>query len=159
MAVNFTRSSGNEMPIAIPTIGLTLHVRLSGDVTGGAFSIIETVNAPGKGPPKHRHPEAEIFRVLEGRYLYEVDGSRFYAAAGDVVSIPGNAEHCFINVTDKPARQYIMITPALDANAFFTELAGVMIDGLPDPAALNEFGRKWQVEFLGQPLKPSDHPT
>ena len=29
------------------------------------------MNAPGKGPPRHRHHEAEIFRVIEGRYLYD----------------------------------------------------------------------------------------
>ncbi|HEY1864044.1 MAG TPA: cupin domain-containing protein, partial [Roseiarcus sp.] len=73
-----------------------------------------------KGPPRHRHPEAEIFRVLEGRYLYEMDGRRFYAEPGDVVRIPGGAEHGFVNVMDKPARQYILIVPALDAAAFFT---------------------------------------
>ena len=78
--------------------------------------IIETINAPGKGPPRHKHEEAEIFRVLEGRYLYEMDGRRFYAETGDVISIPGGAEHGFVNVTDKPARQYILIAPALDAS-------------------------------------------
>jgi hypothetical protein len=30
---------------------------------------MEQVNAPGFGPPLHRHNEAEIFRVLEGVYL------------------------------------------------------------------------------------------
>ena len=44
-----------------------------------------------------------------------MDGRRFYAETGDVVSIPGGAEHGFVNVTDKPARQFILIVPALDA--------------------------------------------
>jgi quercetin dioxygenase-like cupin family protein len=38
-----------------------------------------------------------------------MDGHRFYAETGDVVSIPAGAEHGFLNVTDKPARQYILI--------------------------------------------------
>ena len=63
------------------------------------------------------------------------------------------------NVTDAPARQYILITPALDAAAFFTELAGTMRDGVPDRAALNAFGVKWGIEFLGPPLNPHDLPT
>jgi hypothetical protein len=29
--------------------------------SGGAFSIIETINAPGNGRPRRKHPEAEIF--------------------------------------------------------------------------------------------------
>ncbi len=159
MSISFVHSKGADAPITIPAIGLDLMVRMAPALTGGAFSIIETINAPGKGPPRHKHPEAEIFRVLEGRYLYEMDGRRFYAEVGDVVSIPGGAEHGFVNVTDKPARQYILIFPALDAAAFFSELAGVMRNGVPDKAALNRFGVKWRVEFLGPPLTLADQPT
>ena len=159
MSISFLHSRGTELPIKIPAIGLDLFVRMPPAASGGAFCFIETINAPGKGPPRHRHHEAEIFRVIEGRYLYEADGRRFYAEAGDVVSIPGGVEHGFVNVTDAPARQYILISPALDAQAFFTELAGTMRDGAPDQAALNAFGVKWGVEFLGPPLSPRDLPT
>ncbi|HEY1780935.1 MAG TPA: cupin domain-containing protein [Roseiarcus sp.] len=159
MSISFVHSKGADAPIAIPAIGLDLFVRMAPAASGGAFSIIETINAPGKGPPRHKHPEAEIFRVLEGRYLYEMDGRRFYAEVGDVVSIPGGAEHGFVNVTDKPARQYITIFPALDAAPFFTELAGVMGNGTPDKAALDRFGVKWQVEFVGPPVSLADQPT
>ena len=55
-------------------------------------------------------------------------------------------------------RSYILITPALDAAAFFTELAETMRNGMPDGAALNAFGAKWGVEFLGPPLTPRDQP-
>ncbi|TCK28687.1 quercetin dioxygenase-like cupin family protein [Ancylobacter aquaticus] len=159
MSVSFRHSRGDEPPIRIPAIGLDLLVRLPPAMSGGAFCCIETTNAPGAGPPRHRHREAEIFRVIEGRYLYEVDGRRFFAEAGDVVSIPGGAAHGFVNVSDAPARQYILMTPALDAVAFFTELAGVMRDGLPDTAALNAFGATWQVEFLGPPVRAAEGPT
>lgn len=159
MSMSFIHSRGTEPPIKIPAIGLDLFVRLPPAASGGEFCLIETINAPGKGPPLHRHPEAEIFRVLEGRYLYQVDGRRFFAEAGDVVSIPGGAGHGFVNVTDAPARQYILMAPALDAAAFFTGLAGVMRDGVPDKAALNAFGAKWSVEFLGPPLNPHEQPT
>ena len=91
--------------------------------------------------------------------MYEIDGRRFYAEVGDVVSIPGGAEHGFVNVSDTPARQYIIITPALDAAAFFTELGSVMATGIPDKTALNRFGAQWGMEFLGAPLKPTDIPT
>ncbi|WP_027229633.1 cupin domain-containing protein [Phyllobacterium sp. UNC302MFCol5.2] len=159
MTIEFRYSDASEPVLSIPAIGLVLHVRFPPSASDGAFSIIETINDPGFGPPRHRHREAEIFRVLEGRYLYEVDGRRFYAEVGDVVSIPGGAEHGFVNVTDKPARQYVLITPALDAAAFFTELGLVMATGIPDKAALNRFGAQWGMEFLGAPLKPTDIPT
>jgi quercetin dioxygenase-like cupin family protein len=85
MSIEFLHSNGAERPIRIPAIGLDLHVRMPGSASREVFTLIETINAPGAGPPRHRHPEAEIFRGLESRYLHEVDGRRFYAAEGDVL--------------------------------------------------------------------------
>src|SRR5690349_16442630 len=103
MDVHFAHDRGDGPAIAVPAIGLELRVPVPGDTTGGALTAIETVNAPGHGPPLHRHREAEIFRVLEGRYLFEVDGQRLVAGPGEVVSVPGGAAHAFVNVTAAPA--------------------------------------------------------
>lgn len=156
MAFQFHCSPGHETPIEIPAIGLSLRVPLPPEISDGAATVIETVNQPGFGPPLHRHPQTEVFRVLEGRYRYICDGQRFEAGEGDVVSIPGGAAHTFINMTDRPARQYILILPSLDAVPFFTELGEVMQGGLPDTAKLAAWGRRWQVEFLGPPLSAVD---
>ncbi|CAH1688746.1 Quercetin dioxygenase-like cupin family protein [Hyphomicrobiales bacterium] len=156
MSLAFLHSRGTEMPIKIPAIGLDLFVRMPPDASAGAVCIIETINAPNAGPPRHRHPEAEIFRVIEGRYLYEVDGRRFFAEEGDIVSIPGGAAHGFVNVSSRPARQLVMIMPALDASRFFAELGQVMEYGMPDPARLSAFGQRWNVEFLGPPVRATD---
>src|SRR5580692_5581877 len=113
MPFTFLHSTRHEEPIPIPEIGLMLRVRVPPHTTGGALTAIETVNAPGYGPPLHRHRETEIFYVLEGRYLFEVDGFRFEARAGDVVTVPGGRAHAFINLGQAPARQFIQILPAL----------------------------------------------
>ena len=63
MSVAFLHSRGAERSIAIPAIGLDLFVRLPPAASGGEFCLIETINAPGGGPLRHRHREAEIFRV------------------------------------------------------------------------------------------------
>jgi quercetin dioxygenase-like cupin family protein len=152
MTFKALRSDGREPPILVPAIGLDLYIRVPPEATSGAMSVIETVNAPGFGPPLHRHRETEIFRVIEGRYLYEVDGVRTEAVAGDVMVVPGGAAHAFRNITDAPARQYIVITPALDADGFFNGLAEITSRGKPDREALNAFGARWNVEFLGPPL-------
>ncbi|MBP1851116.1 cupin domain-containing protein [Rhizobium halophytocola] len=157
MAIEKGHSRAGEPAILIPAIGLELMVRVAPEATGGQYACIDTVNAPGFGPPRHRHRETEVFRVLEGRYLFEVDGEQFHAGEGDVVTVPGGAAHAFVNVTDRPARQYILITPGLDARAFFEGLAHVMRDGRPDREALNAFGLRWDVEFLGPPLTVPEH--
>ncbi len=153
MPFRFHRSSGDEAPILIPAIGLTLRVALPPSLSGGEMTAVETVNMPGFGPPLHRHAETEVFRVIEGRYLYQCDEERFEAGAGDVVTIPGGSAHAFVNIGDRPARQFVLILPGLDAEAFFTQLGAVMRDGIPDAAALNAFGKAWGVEFLGPPLR------
>ena len=153
MTFKFAHSNEGQPPLRIPAIGLELSVRLPPASTAGALTVIDTVNAPGFGPPLHRHRQTEIFRVLAGRYLFETDGQRFYAETGDVVTVPAGAVHAFVNVTDAPARQMVLIMPALDAEKFFTALGEIMRDGVPDRELLNAFGRRWEMEFLGAPLK------
>jgi quercetin dioxygenase-like cupin family protein len=153
MTFNSWHSRHDETAIRVPEIGLELRVRLPMEASGGTLTVIDTVNEPGFGPPLHRHAETEIFRVLTGRYLFEVDGRRLFAETGDVISVPGGAAHAFVNVSDAPARQTILILPGLDAVAFFTGLGVIMKGGIPDREALNRFGQQWGVEFLGPPLR------
>ncbi len=153
MAFHFFQSLvGGDSKVDIPTMGLELAVRLPQSASEGALTVMETVNAPGFGPPMHRHHETEIFRVLEGRYLYEVDGHRFYVSAGDLVSVPGGAAHTFTNVSNRPSRQLVLMLPAMDALAFFSGLGKLMAAGRPDMPTLNAYGAPWGVEFLGPPI-------
>jgi quercetin dioxygenase-like cupin family protein len=153
MAFEFLQSlAGSDSKLDIPHLGLELAVRLPQSASGGTLTVMETVNAPGFGPPLHRHHETEVFRVLEGRYLYEVDGRRFYVSAGDFVSVPGGTAHTFTNVSDGPSRQLVLMLPAMDAGAFFSGLGKLMEAGRPDMAALNSYGAPWGVEFLGPPI-------
>ena len=46
-------------------------------------------------------------------YLYEVNGNRFRAQAGDVVCVPEGAAHAFLNVSDQPSRQLVMMLLAM----------------------------------------------
>ena len=140
--------------LIIPAMGLELRVPLSTQASGGAMTILETINAPASGPPLHRHHETEVFRIVEGRYLYEVDGRRFEAATGDFVTIPGGVAHTFTNITSLPARQLVLMLPAMDAIAFFRGLGDLMAAGKPDFVALNDYGAPWGVDFLGPPIKP-----
>jgi quercetin dioxygenase-like cupin family protein len=156
MPFDFYRSVPTDSSaLKIPTLGLDLAVRMPPNVTGGDLTILETINAPGFGPPLHRHHETEIFRVLEGRYLYEVNGQRFEASEGDVVSVPGGDAHTFVNITDNPARQIVLMLPGMDAQTFFTQLGELLAKRKQPLGVLNEFGAPWGVEFLGPPLSVS----
>jgi quercetin dioxygenase-like cupin family protein len=148
----FRSTADSHSDVKIPALGLDLAVRLPPEASGGDLTIIETISAPGFGPPLHKHAETEVFRVLEGRYLFEADSQRFEAGAGEVISVPGGMAHAFVNITDKPARQLVMILPGMDARAFFLALGEILAKGKPAPGVLNAFGKPWGVEFLGPPL-------
>lgn len=153
MAFQLFRSiADSHSDVKIPALGLDLAVRLPPDASGGDLTVIETTTAPGFGPPLHKHGETEVFKVLEGRYLFEVDGQRFEAGTGEVISVPGGMAHAFVNLTDKPARQLVMMLPGMDAKTFFLGLGEILSKGKPGPGVLNEFGKPWGVEFLGPPL-------
>src|ERR1700743_1515024 len=147
----FHSPAGQVKSLKIEALGLDMAVRMPPDVTGGELTVLETANAPGFGPPLHRHRETEIFRVLEGRYLFQVDDKQFEAGEGDVITVPGGAVHAFVNVTDRPARQLVLMLPGMDAQAFFTGLSEVLLTK-PSREDLNAFGKPWGVEFLGPPL-------
>ncbi|HEY0334183.1 MAG TPA: cupin domain-containing protein [Stenotrophomonas sp.] len=138
--------------VVIPAMGLRLWVRLPPALFDGAAAVIETAHAPGAGPPLHRHRETEVFRVLAGRYLMQVGERQFEVGEGEVVHVPGGTAHAFVNITQAQARQLVLITPGMQADVFFNELAALMAAGPATPQALHTFGLGWGVEFLGPPL-------
>jgi len=120
---------------------------------------METTNAPVFGPPLHTHPETEVFHVLAGRYLYEVDGRRFHSESADVITVPGGMAHAFVNVTDAPARQFILIMPGLDVVAFFKGLRDLTRDGKIDVAAPQCLRREVELQVPWANLDALDRMT
>jgi hypothetical protein len=52
MSFQFFRSSKGSSPsLHIPKLGLELQTRLASEISGKALAVIETLNAPGFGPP------------------------------------------------------------------------------------------------------------
>jgi quercetin dioxygenase-like cupin family protein len=132
--------SEQSRTIHVPAIGLQLVVSMPPKISECAVTVLETTNAPGFGPPLHRHHETEVFRVLEGQYLFEVDGRRFEAKTGDLISVPGGAAHAFVNITHEPAKQHILMVPGMDAERFFIDLGELFSAGPPSREVLNKFG-------------------
>ena len=71
--------------------------------------------APSGWMGRHRHAQAEVYYVVEGRGVVEVDGAEHPVAAGSWVFIPGNAEHGARNTGDGPLRVvYTFATDSID---------------------------------------------
>ena len=96
----------------ISVAGGTYTILVSGDDTGGRYSLIDMLVPPGGGPPPHRHDFEEMFTILDGGIELTFRGQTHRASAGSTVNIPANAPHAFKNTSGKPARLLCMCTPA-----------------------------------------------
>lgn len=65
------------------------------DDTGVSFFINHT--PPGKGVDLHRHPYPEVFIVHEGQLTFTVGADTVEAGAGQIVIVPTDTPHKFIN--------------------------------------------------------------
>jgi mannose-6-phosphate isomerase-like protein (cupin superfamily) len=79
---------------------------LVGDEFGGIPACVIFVNAePGRGPSLHKHPYAELFFVLEGLATFSDGTDERVVGPGDVVIVPPEEPHAFVNSGDAPLRQ------------------------------------------------------
>jgi quercetin dioxygenase-like cupin family protein len=88
------------------------RVLLRSEQSGGEVSVIETAPPAGAGPPLHHHDFDEAFYVLEGELTFQLRDERIQVRAGELVFAPRGVPHTFANLSDAPARQLIVCTPA-----------------------------------------------
>ena len=103
--------------------------RVTSAESDGAMTAIEVRMAPGGGPPAlHRHDPCELYRVERGRLtLYVEDGRggvrRIVAGPGDVVTIPGGAEHTIRNESSEEAHALAVFSPGAPMEGFIRAAA------------------------------------
>ena len=129
-------------------VGSRIRVLLGGEQTGGAFTIVEDVTAPGGGPPPHIHSrEDEGFVVLEGEIEILSGGRWIRVPPGTGAFAPRGAPHTYRNVGSTPSRMVVTISPSGFEN-FFVEVDRIGASGPPTPEQLIELGAKYGLEFL-----------
>jgi len=112
--------------------------KATGEDTGGAYLLTDSVVPPRGGPPSHVHNrEDEAFWVLEGELEVSVGEGSSRAGVGSFVHLPRGVVHSFQNSSDKPARFLTLVIPA-GLEGFFEEV------GKPgtDPSSPPSFGEQ-----------------
>jgi len=88
-AVERTVISDPEGQIALWFLGALAQVRLGGEQTGGAHSLVENLVRRGTGSPVHVHDrEDETFFVLDGELRVLVGDEEHRAVPGTVAVLP-----------------------------------------------------------------------
>ena len=125
----------------ISVAGGTYTILVTGEQTGGRYSLIDMLIPPGGGPPPHRHDFEEMFTILDGEIELTFRGEAQRASTGSTVNIPANAPHSFKNKSDQSVRLLCMCTPAGQEEFFMAVGDPVDSRTAPPPKLSGRAGR------------------
>ena len=131
---------------ALNVLGDRVVVRLSGEETEGAFSLIEQTSTPGMGIPLHTHAnEDELFFVIEGAMQFQIGDQTVEAPAGTAAWLPRGLPHSFKAVGETPATASVTILPA-GMEKMLEELGALPV-GAPDMEKALAICERFGVRF------------
>lgn len=133
------------------TGGIGVVHKLSGQDTGGSFSVVEhPIEAGALAAPPHTHTnEDEYSLVLEGEIGVLIGGEEFQAGPGAYALKPRGVPHTFWNPGPGSARIVEIISPA-GFERYFDEIAEVIsaaAGGEPDFARISEIAGRYGLIF------------
>lgn len=132
--------------------GFPNTVRISGEDTAGAFTVIEMRVPPGfSGPPHVHHQDHQTDHVVEGELVFTVGEDTFLVEAGSIVHCPKGIPHSFRNDSEAEAVVYDWLHPA-GFDEFMARAAPAVSDP-SDPPDLDmdramELAPEYGLEFL-----------
>jgi quercetin dioxygenase-like cupin family protein len=89
------------------------HVLLRSEESGGEVSVIEnTMPAGAEGPPLHMHDFDEMFYLLDGELVFQVEDELITRRRGEIAFAPRGIRHTLANMSDSDARYLLVCTPA-----------------------------------------------
>lgn len=141
--------------------GLLISFRVLPEEVDGKFALMEAVVPPGLGAPPNSHAgETETFRVLDGEFIFLIDGEPVPARTGDTLVVPDGAPHAFRCTGSKPGRLLILNAPGRMHVDFFRGVGRPLADDstLPEaPDGPPDMARVMQVaQATGMTLLPPE---
>ncbi len=132
-------------------------VKVQGEQTGEAWSLIDQTGPRGDMPPLHLHRrEEEAFYVLDGELTLFVPGEQIRLEAGDCAVAPRGIPHTY-RVESETARWLVIASPAgferFVVEASVPAQSPTLPPGPPavSPQRLGELAAGYGIEILGPP--------
>jgi quercetin dioxygenase-like cupin family protein len=124
--------------------------------TGGAFSMVYQVAAPGHATPYHlHHVEDEAFYVLDGEFTFVCNGEKTVVGTGGYIFLPRGIPHGIRVSGFAPATMLILATPGTGFVGMMQEMAEPARERVlpppspPDLKRLTQLCAKYQIDILG----------
>ena len=122
-------------------------VRLSADVTGGAFALFEE-HDPVDTPLHVHEREDELFYVLAGEHVLQVGEEEYRLGPGGLLFAPRGVPHAQRRVVPRTGRLLVLTAPA-GLEGFFRELAEADRAGALGPEAYARASERYGISWLG----------
>ena len=134
----------------VDVLGVTHVYKAMADDTGQQFSIWESIVPPGHGAPAHTHTrEDEVFYVLSGEVLFEVEGAAapLRLGAGAFLFGPRDIRHGYRNVGKITAHLLVFAMPGGGLDRMFAAFdeAGKRAGHRPDIATVTAIAAQYGV--------------
>ena len=124
--------------------------KISSKDTDGQLSVFEYIGTQKIGPPLHLHfNQDEVFYVIEGEYIFQLDKEQSTLKAGDTIFLPRNVPHTWVQLTDKGKLIY-SLQPSGQFEEFFLKFSAMK--ELPSPEEMQKFFMAHGMQIMGPPL-------
>ncbi len=125
-------------------------VKISSKDTNGHLTVLEYVGFEKIGPPLHLHFEQdEIFYVVEGEYIFQLDSERMTLKAGDTIFLPRAVPHTWVQTSDKGKLVYFL-QPSGQMEEFFKKMNE--LKSPPTEALIQEIHQAHGMKVVGPPI-------
>jgi quercetin dioxygenase-like cupin family protein len=140
-------------PVPLNIVGEETLVKVSPADSDGALAFFHLVAPPMTGPPRHVHSrEDELFYVLEGEIVFELDGARHSVGPGGTVYLRRGVVHAYQNFSATDARLLIATTPGGFSDYFVELSAACPPGGMPLLEVFGPLSEKYGITILGAPM-------
>ena len=138
-----------RLPKPYNVLGMPVHLKVSGDDTGGQMSIFTADYKRNEGPPLHLHDNDETFFIIEGEFIFQAGDERFTGMAGDIFFIPGNTPHSTLTVSET-GKMLFVVNPTINIEKIFEKLDS--FKEMPSMEEIIKVHEELGLKIVGPPL-------
>ena len=134
-------SQRNSSLFSQPVTGEWVFRLVASSETQGEYERGVGIFKPGNsGPPEHIHPSYdENFEIIEGDFIFKIDGKEQKASAGEKLRVPKGTPHTFRCVGSKHGVTIVETRPAARTGEVIATLFGLAHEGALTPQGQPKF--------------------